>query len=620
MAASDATFIGQVASVAGNIVHVRLHDDIPTVVLIEGQSHRIGQIGAFLRIPLGYVHLYGVCTQVGASAIPTTIAETLLTDGIEPREQSLRGYRWMTIALVGESVGRRFSRGVGQHPTIGDEVHVATETDIATIYGTASSSATVTIGTTTTSSAIPANLDLAALVTRHVCIVGSTGSGKSNLVSVLLHSLGGGEYPGARAIVIDPHGEYASALKGDAQVLKAQIRDAQDGGNVLRVPFWALRASDLLRMTMGELQPNVEAAFRERIATLKEEAIAILDPSVPVESITADSPVPFSMKQIWFEFDDFERKTFRQTANQDGTNETDKIVEGNAEALRSNIYAPATSYNTAPFQNQRRRNILRQLDLLKNRLQDSRFSFLFDPGAGFSPSLDGRVEADLDELLKEWVSDDKPITIFDTSDVPAEVEGTIVATVLRLIYDAVLWSGNTAFSGRKRPLLVFLEEAHRFLRRSEGARDSVDSHDALQITQTIAREGRKYGVGLIVVSQRPSDVDPSILSQCGTFIALRLANFADRSVVRGSLPDDLGGLMDIVPGLRTGEAIVTGEAVGIPTRVRIFRYERQALGDDPDVVAGWSAVPNTTEEDYKAVIKNWRSGTVNAPEQEDGDA
>ena len=221
MGIQDPTYVGQIASVVGSIVRIRLRDDIPgTLVLIEGESYRIGPIGAFVRIPLGYTHLYAICTQVGADAVPPSIQGVAPLPGIEESPERLAGFRWMTVVLFGESIGRHFSRGVGEYPTVGDEAHIVTNRDLRVVYGSQSERGSIKVGSVASSGGIDARVDTAALVTRHCSIVGSTGAGKSNLVTVLVNELASQDFPGSRIVIIDPHGEYASVFGDRAQVFK----------------------------------------------------------------------------------------------------------------------------------------------------------------------------------------------------------------------------------------------------------------------------------------------------------------------------------------------------------------------------------------------------------------
>ena len=607
MPLSDPTYIGQVASVTGAVVRVRLREDMPsTLVMIGGESYRVGQIGGFFRVPLGYANLYAVCTQIGADAAPPGSAEAGFGAPLEADKQlHLSGYRWMTIVLFGEALGGQFERGVGQYPTVGDEVHLVTNDDLKVIYGWAKGKkGTIPVGRIAAASGISADISVAGLVSRHSAIVGSTGAGKSNLVTVLLETVSDGSLPNARAIVIDPHGEYATALGDRARVFRIRPNEAA-GERPLWVPFWALPFIELQQLTLGGLQPNHEASIRDEVLDMKAAAAAHLAVPPPPETLTADSPVPFSIKKLWYELDKFERVTFRVNAPQADTDANAPVQVGDANLLRSDRYPAASPYNQAPYKNQKKRNLERQLDLMRSRLKDARFSFLFSPGGGYEPDLNGEIENDLNTLVRDWVGHDKPITIFDVSGLPSEVLPTIVGTMLRVIYDMLFWAQDLPIGGRLQPLLVVLDEAHRFV--PEGV--DTPAHRTLSM---IAKEGRKYGTGLMLVTQRPSEIDSAILSQCGSIVALRLTNSADRSKVSAAVPDDLGGLVDQLPSLRTGEGVFLGEVMPIPSRVRVRKAKQKPVGDDPKLPDVWQA-PNRPDGNlYTQALVNWRAQSTSA--------
>ena len=245
------------------------------------------------------------------------------------------------------------------------------------------------------------------------------------------------------------------------------------------------------------------------------------------------------------------------------------------------------------------KGVSRYLANIRNRLVNQRFRFLFHPGE-WTPDIEGTVEKDLDDLLASWIGHDKPITIIDLSGVPAEIMSIVTGAVIRIVYDALIWGQNLPVGGRKQPLLLVLEEAHNYLHASM---DSVAS----RTVRTIAKEGRKYGVGLLIISQRPSELDSTILSQCGTTIALRMTNSQDRGHVKAFIQDDLSDIMSLLPSLRTGEGLILGEAVHIPSRVRFDAANRQAKNSDPNVTKAWkSPLPST--DNYKTAVSLWRNG------------
>ncbi|MBA7616828.1 hypothetical protein ES703_24128 [subsurface metagenome] len=583
MSEMDPTFVGRVDSVKGSVVTVRLQDEVPTLIMIGGQSYRVGQIGAFLRVPLGYTQLYGVCTLVGAAAAPLS-EET----GVHP------GRRWMAMTLFGESVGDFFQRGVSQYPTIDDEVHLVTEHDMRVIYGSADEESTITVGNIASASGIAGRLQLGYLITRHCAVVGSTGAGKSNLVAVLLEAIASEGYPSARVLVIDPHGEYATALGNLGYVFRIKP-DEPKGERSLYVPFWALPFEELKKIALGEMQPASESAVRDEITNRKKAAARHLATPPPDPAITADSPIAFSIKKLWFDLDDFERQTFNKIQAEEIC---DVLKRGDPENLTSNEYPKAAIGGKAPYKNPSPNRIQKQLDLLRSRLQDSRFTFLFSPGEEFTPDLEGKTTKDLDSLVKSWIGHDRPITVLDVSGLPAEVLSIVVGTLFRIIYDMLFWASDLEVGGRKQPLLIALEEAHLFL--PEG----IDS-PAHRSVARIAKEGRKYGVGLCVVTQRPTEIDSAILSQCGTMIALRLTNPSDRGRVEATMPDELGLLSGMLPSLRTGEGLVIGEAMPIPSRIQFYRAARKLEGSDPDVASAWRE-PRPDGSEYTNALVNWR--------------
>ena len=436
-------------------------------------------------------------------------------------------------------------------------------------------------------------------MSRHCAVVGSTGAGKSNLVIVLLESVGSSDFPTSRAIVIDPHGEYGAAFAGKSRVFKVKP-NRPHGEYHLRVPFWALPFSELQRLVIGNLQPNHEAAIRDEVLALKQEASCLLKLRSAAETLTADSPVPFSIKNLWYQLDRFERVTFEKSGTaQSADTECEANSNGNPNELKPAEFPPADPYNKPPYRNQRKRNIEKQLEFLASRIRDNRYAFLLAPGGGFDPSLDGEVDSDLDLLVQEWVGHDRQISVFDVSEIPSEIRPAIVGTMLRVIYDLLYWGQELPIGGQQQPLLVVVDEAHQFIPEGE----SSAAHRMLSV---IAKEGRKYGVGLMLVSQRPSELDKSVLSQCGSIVSMRLTNQTDRSTIASAVPDELGGLIELLPSLRTGEGIFLGEIMPIPTRVRIRRAMNKPSGDDPKLPEAWQQSKHPDPRHYASALKNWR--------------
>ncbi|WP_244466119.1 ATP-binding protein [Hyphomicrobium sp. GJ21] len=561
------------------------------LAIIAGHTYRVAQVGSFVRIPQGYQHLYGVVSEVGATAAPQHLDLDAIATG-----------RWMRVELAGEAIGDRFERGLSQHPNIDDTVHIVTEGDLRRIYG-GQGDDQIEIGHLASAENIAVRLSLDNLVTRHSAILGSTGSGKSTTVASLLRSIvksgdGKGGSPAARILLLDIHGEYASALADIARVYSVS---PQTNELPLFVPYWALEAGELLDLLVGSLSDNHEITFTDKIQELKEKRLA-LKPIAGVDpaSLTVDTPVPFSLKQLWYELIDFETMTY--TGPQRDVPAL--AAQGNADKLMSPRYQPHAIGSAGPYLNTAAKGIRRQLNLLRSRLLDRRFDFILHPGP-WEPNLKGEIKQDLPELLQGWLGHDRQITILDLSSVPSTVLVRLISSILRIVYEALFWSREKTEGGILRPLLVVMEEAHRYL----GAGGDSAASD---IVKRIAKEGRKYGVGAMLVSQRPAEVDETILSQCGTLIALRLANPADRSRVKGALPDNLAGLMDLLPVLRTGEAIIAGEAARLPVRCRVTlpREEYQPRSADPKVTEAWAN--RRVAEGYDRMVASWRAQSTRA--------
>lgn len=614
---SDPTRLGTVEDVSGPSVHIKLEDGTETgLVFVGGEGYRVGQVGSFIRIPAGYSDLYGIVSQVGAGAAPTA-GESVQNFG----------NRWLRVELVGEGGrGRKFERGISQYPTIGDLAHLVTESDLAAIYAPGEKRSYVSIGQIASAESIPAFLDLNKFVTRHSALVGSTGAGKSTTVASLLNSLAEpSSFPGTRIVLLDLHGEYAQAFGDQARVFRINANEAK-GERPLHVPYWALNSDELMGLTTGFLGGAALGHFLEAITTMKRVSQpAGKSIGMPAEDITADTPVPFCIQKLWYDLHTLQYATHILPKDKPQSRETwavekdsaEKEMLGNAMSVIRPKFRPNKNDGGDPekilLSNQK--DLMRpQTDALEGKLKDKRLKFLFNPGA-WSVNENGSTSKDLDALLNDWIGNEKPITVLDLSGIPPSVLDDLVGAVLRILFDAVFWGRNVEAGARHRPLLVALEEAHTYLAKDSKGR-------AAAAARRIAKEGRKYGVGLMLVSQRPSEIDPTILSQCGTMIAMRLTNEADRSQIKGCASDNLEGLFSMLSILRTGEALVVGEAVGLPMRALITAPPdgRRPDSGDPKVVVplGNDGVPvhtggwkdHASSEDFAALVACWRTQDV----------
>ncbi|MBW1715312.1 MAG: ATP-binding protein [Deltaproteobacteria bacterium] len=602
----DPTHLGTVEDVKGSTVSVVLHEDtLSGLAFVEGHAYRIGQGGSFVRIPIGYVDLFGIVSQVGASAVPDRLVE-----------YETHGHRWMTVQLVGEGTRKGdFERGLSQYPTIGDAVHLVTEDDLKRIYGRPDSPQYIRVGSLASSESIAALIDINKLVTRHSAVIGSTGTGKSTTVAGLLNTIcRTGRFESARVIVLDIHGEYAAALQDEATIFKINP-DKRKKELPLYVPYWALTFDELLSVTFGDVPSDadrggiIEKVTEKKLASLKKQSRR----GVTESTLNVDTPIPFSIHQLWYELHLLVISTHLQTGNQSVSTvafETDSngndIDHGDAMKVRPPKCKPQdTSAGASPkvYLSQSRLNIRRPLEALAYKLRDSRYDFLFRPG-DWLPDANGIPKKDLDDLLNQWLECTNPVTILDLSGIPRDILNTLIGVLLRIIYDSIFWARNLSEGGRERPLLLVLEEAHAYLGKE-------DVGPAAQAVRRIVKEGRKYGIGAMIISQRPVEIDTTILSQCGTFFAMRLANSQDRSHVTSVVSENLEGLFSMLPILRTGEAIIVGEAVHIPVRTMIDPPSRNRRPDSQDPVVyeennpgGWNR--SREPSNYAEVVELWR--------------
>lgn len=587
-AANSATYIGRVRHVLGARVVAELDEEMAgTSPLYQGRLHRVGQLGSIVRVPQGNTDLLGTVTMVG-------IAELAGTASSIPNAPSPVGDRWLQFQLLGEldPVGN-FKRGVSSYPSLDDQVHFATDEVLSRIYPV-SSNERVHIGTISGSGGQPFTLDVARLVMRHSAILGSTGAGKSSTVATLIQSVVQQGFSGANIVVIDPHGEYAAVAAKDSLTLGL----GEEGPAALTVPYWALGLEDLVRV----FAPGMEAATRNRFAEeVVDDRLRFLKDAKwdqpRAEEVTVDTPVPFDLRRVWYEMDYDNRAIF--PGGKHRRPEPAAVVdEGDAASLKPATFEPYGPGGAAPFQGHLHGHYGTTPGRLRSRLLDARFAFL----ARAHPN-----PADGDPLpgyLASWLGGGKPVSVLDFSGIPSDVSDVAIGLVLELLLSVAMNGEPGSGLGRARPVLIVLEEAHRFV-----GGEAPSAQLARMAVDRIAREGRKYGVGLMLVSQRPSELSATALAQCGTLIAMRLTNASDQGTVRAALPDALEGLAELLPSLRTGEALISGEAAPLPSRVMIRKPNPEPTATDPSVES-WRT---TTDNDLVASIARWRGIEKPAP-------
>ncbi len=560
MTERDPTRIGKVRHVLGATVTVALDPDLAgTAPIYRGYLQPVGQIGSLVRIPQGLVDLVATVSLVG-------IAE--LSGPIQPVESVQHDERWLQVQLLGE-IDRgtgRFQRGVGSYPGLDDPVHFATADQLQSIFPPPDDK-NLRLGRLAAAEEVPVCVDTSRFVVRHAAIVGSTGSGKTSAVASLLQGFVKGGWQASNIVVIDPHGEYARALAGNASVKSVLAA----GNDQLRVPFWALPAADILRIFSGTSGGSATFVNRytELVTAARRQFVGTatwltLDPT----AVTADTPVPFDIRTVWHQLDAENNETLQKKGDPTTACLTDR---GDAATLRSATFQPYGPGGQSPHKGPFHGVYGTTPDLLRLGLLDPKLRFFQEP------SSDPKGNDPLVEVMQDWLGGSHPVSVLDFSGVPTVAADLAIGVVLNLLFEVSLrCNPGGPGIGRPSPVLVVLEEAHRYLgdNASSLTRDSANR---------IAREGRKYGVGLLLVTQRPTELPDTALAQCGTLVALRLSNSEDQNTIRAALPDAIAGLAAVLPSLRTGEGVVSGESTILPARVLFDRPDPKPLADDPSL-------------------------------------
>ena len=370
---------------------------------------------------------------------------------------------------------------------------------------------------------------------RHAAILGSTGSGKSWSVALILERAAA--LKSANLIVFDMHGEYSTLCEGDKPIAQ-QYHIAGPGDldgsnpNSLFIPYWLLNREEMLALILDRSDdnaPNQAARFTEHVRTLKEQTLKNEGKTEVLETFTVDSPIPYDINSLLDELNKDDTGT--------KTGASGKEVKGDWNG-----------------------RLTRFIGRLKAKIDDRRCGFMFQPPEECNAY--GWLENMLMKLFAVSESQ-RGIKIIDFSEVPSDVLPIITGVLARLLYNIQFWMDKDA----RHPLTIVCDEAHLYL----PVRDAAEAAEkrALEAFERIAKEGRKYGVSLLVVSQRPSDVSRTILSQCNNFLVLRLTNDQDQSVVKRLLPESMVGITDILPLLDLGEALLLGDSILLPTRIKL---------------------------------------------------
>ena len=405
----------------------------------------------------------------------------------------------------------------------------------------------IQVGTVYPTKDIRAGIYIDAMLGKHFALLGSTGTGKSTSAALILHRICEAA-PDGHIVMIDPHGEYSAAFKTNGQIL--------DVSN-LQMPYWLLNFEEhcevLVTSTGNDRQMDADILAKCLLKARGRNRLA-----ETMGKITVDSPIPYLLSDL-------------SNAIQDEMGKLDKAT------------------NTAPFM-----RLKTKLDELK---ADPRYQFMF------SGMLVGDTMAEFIAKVFRMPGEGKPISIIDVSGVPSDITSTVVAVLSRLVFDFAIWGREE----KTRPILLVCEEAHRYVPSEKNA----DGSSVGNILGRIAKEGRKYGISLGLITQRPSDLAEGVLSQCGTIISMRLNNERDQAFVRAAMPEGARGFLDSIPALRNRECIICGEGVSIPIRVSFDNLEeiKRPASEDPSFVELWTGSGGEEEAVYRTV-QRWRSQGV----------
>jgi DNA helicase HerA-like ATPase len=396
----------------------------------------------------------------------------------------------------------------------------------------------LSLGTYTIDEDAEAWIDGNKFFQRHAVVVGSTGSGKSWSVARILEQVA--ELPNANAILFDIHGEYAPMRSDGIQHLRVAGPGDLDGSKnlddgIVFLPYWLLTYEEMLALLLDRSDqnaPNQAMVFSREVTSAKRSKLEEESKAEVLANFTVDSPVPYSLDTIM-----------------------DRLIYLNEERVEG---AKSGTTKAGDFNS----NLSRFIQRLDAKRKDRRLTFLFgDPehcmNYEWMPTLCTRL------LGSTGQQDKGGVKIIDFSEVPSDILPLIIGLVARVVFSVQQWT----LKENRHPIALVCDEAHLYIPARTEA--SAVNEAAVNNFERIAKEGRKYGVGLVVVSQRPSEVSRTVLSQCNNYVAMRLTNAEDQAVVRRLLPDSLGGFSDLLPILDIGEALVVGDCSMLPSRIRI---------------------------------------------------
>jgi DNA helicase HerA-like ATPase len=537
------TKIGLLADITGEYFIARL--------LLEGDNSASERAPGIHGVKIGQVGSYLCIKQANLQTLVMVERSYRIADGKGHAAQMVR------LTPLGElSEEGVFNKGISLFPSIGDEVHVVSREHLARIFS-AHGDVEYKIGRLASFEDIGVHLDASAFFGRHVAVLGQSGSGKSwtvtSLIQAALHGM-----PKAHIILLDMHGEYCDkvvdgvAIKSPFPAGKARSLDAQE----VEFPYWLLTYSELCDLIIDPADENasIQVSFlRSILIKLKRDTNAHLE----LGHITVDSPVYYSME----EFTKLIEQTNSETSNF-GKTQSPLFGKFNQMLVR-----------------------------LNSLLGDTRYDFLMKPKMRTSTDS-------LPQLMKDLVGLGEPnanVTILDLSAVPFDVVPLVTAQIGRLAYEFNFWNPLC----REFPIFLICEEAHEYIPREDIPR----FREARRSMERISKNGRKYGIGLCVVSQRPHDVSETVLAQCNSYICLRISNPEDQEYVRSMVPEASRGTFAALTSLSKGEAVALGEAVPMPVRFKVDTPNPPPNSTDIDYAGKWSQ--GGKEISVEKLVSNW---------------
>lgn len=499
--------------------------------------------------------LIGILTKVTKKKIDVDEEEDL--------DENSHSSNFCVINLVGTfynkygaSSENKFKRAINTYPEINSNVYQANEAAMQMIMNAVSSKATdsksLEIGHFASNRDVAAILDGNRFFQRHACIVGSTGSGKSYTVAGVLEKAD--KLPYANMIVFDLHGEYNELSYAD------QIKICDEPGG-LHIPLWFFNYEEIHSLFVESSEgtsTNQRAAVIDYILQKKKEYIANNMRDISTHIVTADTPVPFSAKSLMEYLEE-------QNILEIETGETYKTGDnkGQPKTKRGQYYDKLTNMITR----------------LRTKMDDKKYGFVFNES--------DTTDADYINKFSERIMGNKQyrIKVIDLSEVPSDMLSIVIGIVTRIIYDIQFWMTPQKDEVR-HPLVIVCDEAHIYMSNDMSKMKAVEKK-SLEIFEKIAKEGRKYGIGLLIVSQRPAELNTTILSQCNNIVSLKVTNDRDKSAVAAMLTDSLVGIVEMLPNLDVGECIVVGDAIMLPSKIILDKPQEKPKSATIDFWDRW---------------------------------